>query len=190
MKTINQVVRLTGTAAERALLVDKDVDDNTILEFTETDTGDKYEWDGDSWTKISSAGSTYVAPKPPTEYTTAQRLALATTSLYHGLVVKDTTLNKAMVYEGDGTTNVAADWRYEQQHDSYGAALTDSPAYSVKIDDTGTYTYVGKALPGSLTSESVWSIYRMVNLTGDILWSNAGAFTSEWDERAGTETYE
>lgn len=64
MKTINQVVRMTGTAAERATLVDKDVDDNTILEFTETDTGDKYEWDGNSWIQISSNGAAHVTEKP------------------------------------------------------------------------------------------------------------------------------
>ena len=53
-----------------------------------------------------------------------------------------------------------------------------------KIDDTGTYVYIGKAVPASLTSGAVWQIKRIDTL-GNILFAGGVAtFTKIWDNRA------
>lgn len=49
----------------------------------------------------------------------------------------------------------------------------------------GTYTYLGKATPGSATSASVWLIKRVTNATGDITHADgSSSYNKEWDERA------
>lgn len=53
-----------------------------------------------------------------------------------------------------------------------------------KIDDTGTYTYIGKAVPASLTSGAVWQIKR-IDTSGNTLFAGGVAtFTQIWDNRA------
>lgn len=54
------------------------------------------------------------------------------------------------------------------------------------IDVAGTTTYVGKALIGSLTSQAVWKIMRIVELDGDleIKWAGSALFTQVWDNRS------
>lgn len=60
----------------------------------------------------------------------------------------------------------------------------DSPPYTTKIDDTGTYKYVGEAIPGTATSSARWRIMRVTNATGNIDWAAHGDFRSVWDDRA------
>ncbi len=53
-----------------------------------------------------------------------------------------------------------------------------------KIDDTGTYTYVGLAIPQSTGSQAVWKIKR-IDLTGNLLFAaGVATFTQVWDNRA------
>lgn len=55
----------------------------------------------------------------------------------------------------------------------------------LQVDDTGTYTYLGNATPGTATSASGWRIKRVVNATGVITHADGvSTFNKEWDERA------
>jgi len=54
-----------------------------------------------------------------------------------------------------------------------------------KYDDNDTYTYVGKAVPGTATSDALWSIKRITNSTGDITWADSTfEYLKIWDNRA------
>lgn len=69
-----------------------------------------------------------------------------------------------------------------------GAAHSVDGALLFRKEDTGTYTYLGDATPGTATSTAKWRIARVTNADSTILYANAGAFTATWDNRA-TETY-
>jgi hypothetical protein len=68
------------------------------------------------------------------------------------------------------------------------------PVYAVQLDDVGGspyVTYVGEALPGTLTSEAEWRLKKLIETGPDIAvqWADGvSAFTKEWDERL-TYTY-
>lgn len=53
-----------------------------------------------------------------------------------------------------------------------------------KVDDT--LAYVGKAPPGSTSSDAVWQIQKIVTTDEDIAitWADEGAFSQIWDDRA------
>lgn len=58
-------------------------------------------------------------------------------------------------------------------------------SYDLQIDDTGTYTYLGNALPGTATSSASWRIKRVVNATGVITHADGvSTFSKIWDNRA------
>jgi hypothetical protein len=60
----------------------------------------------------------------------------------------------------------------------------DAP-YNVKIDEGATYTYIGHAVPGSVTSGGVWRIKRLTNSDATVLWADGdGNFNNVWDDRA------
>ena len=62
--------------------------------------------------------------------------------------------------------------------------MSDETAYTSKIDDTGTYTYLGQAGPGTSTASASWRIIRVTNSNGNIDYAATGAFSSIWDNRA------
>lgn len=65
----------------------------------------------------------------------------------------------------------------------------DGTPYDSLIDEGATYTYIGKALPGTLTSASTWRIFRITNATGVLRHADGvSTFTKKWDDRA-TYTY-
>lgn len=69
--------------------------------------------------------------------------------------------------------------------DTTGALPTRSAALAFKIDDTGTYKYIGEAAPGSATSAAVWRIQRITNADSTIVWADGdGDFDNVWDNRA------
>lgn len=52
-------------------------------------------------------------------------------------------------------------------------------------DEGATYTYVGKATPGTLDSASAWQIERVVNSTGATRFAQGtSSFRHVWDDRA------
>lgn len=62
---------------------------------------------------------------------------------------------------------------------------TNSLSYDLQVDDTGTYTYLGNASPGTATSASSWRIKRVVNATGVITHADGSSnFNKTWDDRA------
>lgn len=69
-------------------------------------------------------------------------------------------------------------------------ALVGSPSgiqverLSTQVEDTGTYTYIGEADPGTATSSALWSVLRITNATGVSLYAARGAFSQIWDNRA------
>jgi hypothetical protein len=63
--------------------------------------------------------------------------------------------------------------------------------YNKLIDTEGSYIYIGEALPGSATSDSVWRVKRIEEVGDDynILWADGTSdFTKIWDDRL-TFTY-
>jgi hypothetical protein len=55
---------------------------------------------------------------------------------------------------------------------------------SVMVADTGTYTYIGWAIPGTLSSASGWRIARVEDATGSKLYADGDAFYNNiWDDR-------
>ena len=80
---------------------------------------------GGYWTRQVGNASGGLSTTPINK-TTAQRDALLTDgsvgAVYNGLTIHNTTTGYNEVYEGDGTTNTATDWRYEQQHTKGGHA--------------------------------------------------------------------
>lgn len=67
-----------------------------------------------------------------------------------------------------------------------GALKIAEGNYTVQVEETGTYIYVGKAKIGTLTSASVWQIMRVDTASGVVIqWADGvDTFTKEWDERA------
>ena len=68
--------------------------------------------------------------------------------------------------------------------DQNGATVTEEPTYSLNVDDTGTYTYLGEASPGSLSSVGRWRISRVTNSSGSIAYASGARFDQIWDNRA------
>lgn len=67
-------------------------------------------------------------------------------------------------------------------------ASQTSTALKTLIDEASlTVTYIGKAIPGSLSSASVWQIQRLTSSSGDLSveFADSGLFTQVWDNRAG-----
>ena len=55
--------------------------------------------------------------------------------------------------------------------------------YDIRLDDTGTALYVGKALPGSSTSSAVWQIKKVTDTV--ISFADAvSTFNKVWNSRA------
>lgn len=70
--------------------------------------------------------------------------------------------------------------------DSLGSLTTSSPSLDLQVDDTGTYTYLGNATPGTATSASSWRIKRVTNASGVITHADGSSlFNKSWDSRAG-----
>jgi hypothetical protein len=74
----------------------------------------------------------------------------------------------------------------EAKQDDIISAL-DNPTYKTQLDDTSTanVTYIGKALPGSATSASVWQVSKMDETTGLVITFKNGSasFNTAWDDR-------
>ncbi len=68
-----------------------------------------------------------------------------------------------------------------QVNDASGRAVSIT---ILQVDDTGTYKYLGSADPASATSAAVWSICRITNATGVVLYAAGGQFNQVWDNRA------
>ena len=68
-------------------------------------------------------------------------------------------------------------------------SISGTTAYDSRFEDTGTYMYVGEAVPGSSESSTVWRIKRYVNTTLSGTYADGVAtFTKSWTNRA-TYTY-
>lgn len=78
--------------------------------------------------------------------------------------------------------------RPEQSKQSAGADWVRDPVMTTLIDETGTYTYVGEALPGTLTSAAAWLICRITNASGST-YQSSGKFDQVWDNRATSVSY-
>lgn len=56
---------------------------------------------------------------------------------------------------------------------------------NTKIDEGATYTYVGKASPGTATSAAQWKIFRITNSDTTIVWADGNdQYDNIWDNRA------
>lgn len=60
---------------------------------------------------------------------------------------------------------------------------------AVRVFSDETYTYIGEALPGTATSESLWRIRRLTISDNTILFADGNAlFDNVWDDHL-TKTY-
>lgn len=62
--------------------------------------------------------------------------------------------------------------------------MSDDTVYTAQIEDTGTYTYIGEAGPGTPTTAASWRIARVTNSSGKTEYASSGAFKAIWDNRA------
>jgi len=62
--------------------------------------------------------------------------------------------------------------------------------YVTRIATAGNYTYIGKALTGSATSDPVWQVKRIDATAGTVIqwWDGDKFFTHIWDDRAAVGT--
>lgn len=63
---------------------------------------------------------------------------------------------------------------------------SSSTTYAVRIDEVGSTTYVGEALPGTLTSAASWRIKRLTETGPDLTIQFAdgnSSFDNIWDNR-------
>lgn len=78
---------------------------------------------------------------------------------------------------------------------NYKITLADLKAYiggidmadlTTLVDEEGSTTYIGKALPGTATSAAEWKIQRIVTSGEDleITWADSASFSQIWDNRA------
>lgn len=60
-----------------------------------------------------------------------------------------------------------------------------SSAYSIRIDETGLYTYVGEADPGTSEGAAAWRIKRLTESEGPLLYADGDSnFNNIWNDRA------
>ena len=72
---------------------------------------------------------------------------------------------------------------------SSGALKSSNPDYITFTDDGATYTYIGNAVTGSVSTDSVWRIKRVTEADGTVLFADSSSnFEKQWDQRA-TYTY-
>lgn len=82
------------------------------------------------------------------------------------------------------TANSTATARYISC-DSAGNIATSSAGLALRLDEGATYTYIGEAQPGALTSAASWRIKRMTNSDSTIVWADGNnSFDNIWDNRA------
>ncbi len=59
--------------------------------------------------------------------------------------------------------------------------------YAIRVDEDGTFTYIGQAEPGSLPSASVWRVKRLDESSDPditITWADGDdLFDNIWDDR-------
>lgn len=71
---------------------------------------------------------------------------------------------------------------------SDGAAYqrTQKTSESIRVDDAGTYVYVGYAIPGSAESAASWKIFRVTTANPvAIMYADGDSFYNNiWDNRA------
>ena len=73
--------------------------------------------------------------------------------------------------------------------DGEGFRKTQKVPEAVQVDDTGTYIYLGKAIPGSATSAAVWRICRITSATGTTVWADSDAFYDNVFDNRASLTY-
>ena len=71
---------------------------------------------------------------------------------------------------------------------SHGFTKDQDVQFALQLDAVGTTTYIGEALPGTLTSAALWRIKKMVETGADLVitWADGNEnFDNVWDDRAG-----
>ena len=60
---------------------------------------------------------------------------------------------------------------------------------TIRVDDTGTYTYIGFSIPGTAEATALWKIKRVTNADNTIVFADGNPFYDNvWTNRA-TYTY-
>lgn len=75
----------------------------------------------------------------------------------------------------------------EDRLTSLNGLTTNNPSYATRLDQaSATITYVGDAIPGSLSSAAVWRLKRLDETAGLVItYADGNAnFDNVWDNRA------
>lgn len=75
----------------------------------------------------------------------------------------------------------------EDKQDAIIAAIgTTNTSYTVRIVDSGGYTYIGKAVAGSSQASAVWQVQRIDESSGTVvLWADGDtSFNNVWNNYA------
>jgi parallel beta-helix repeat protein len=65
------------------------------------------------------------------------------------------------------------------------AASGGTSSYALRYDEGATYTYIGEANPGEVTSAASWRVKRLTNADNTIVWADGDSdFDNIWDNRA------
>jgi len=87
------------------------------------------------------------------------------------------------IYGKKATTGVSDTANYKinvSSSDDFGAGIK-----TIVEEASATITYIGRAIIGSATSDSVWLIQKVDTSSGVVItWGGTGDFDQEWDERA------
>lgn len=152
MKVFTEFLKVRGTAAERAAMAEKDIAPNTHVIFTETDTGDDYTWDGDSWNQATVSGATLVKQPTIPSYTTAELDAAITA----GALLNGTPLdqNSPIVY--NSTKGYRE--RYDAGTNSFVKAVEGDEAGAVPVSTPGVTSLTTVALAAAVTAGSLGGI--------------------------------
>ena len=71
---------------------------------------------------------------------------------------------------------------------AHGFTKDQESQYALQLDSVGATTYIGEAVPGTITSAALWRIKRMVETGPDLVitWADGNEnFDNVWDSRAG-----
>lgn len=63
--------------------------------------------------------------------------------------------------------------------------FTSDQLFTLRVDEAGTYTYLGDALPGTATSVALWRVRRLTVADNTIEFADGDdSFDNVWDDRA------
>jgi hypothetical protein len=122
--------------------------------------------------------------------TTQQLITFLSTDTKPTLGIDDTGTKGYETDTGIKYEWTGADWIETGTKSTNNAGHTIGGSLALRKDDTGIYTYLGEAIPGTATSAAEWRIQRITNADSTIVWADGnGSFDNVWDDHATLISY-